>query len=148
MNSYEIINEYDEESYEILNKVLDKTLEKEDVTNAIFSVILIDNERMQKLNKEYRNIDYGTDVLSFAYEDNESEKLPYRMLGEIFINIDRMKMQAKEYGHSETREIAFLAVHGLLHLLGFDHTKSKEDERVMFALQREVLNEFEETRKA
>lgn len=148
MNEYEIINEYKGDiNYDYLPKVIDKTLEMENVTKAIFSIILINDDTMHELNKTYRGIDRSTDVLSFAYEDNETKKNEYRILGEIFISIPKMKEQALEYGHSETRELSFLVVHGLLHLLGYDHTLGKKEEIEMFSRQELVLNEFEETRR-
>lgn len=148
MNSYEIINEFKEDfKYDYLPKIIDKCLEMEMVENAVFSIIFIDDAYMHELNKTYRGIDRSTDVLSFAYEDNESVEMEYRMLGEIFVSIPKMREQAKEYGHSETRELSFLVVHGILHLLGYDHTRSEEEEKEMFRRQELVLNEFEETRK-
>jgi len=148
LNHYEVICEYkDKVNYDILYKVLDKALEMENVSNAYFSVILIDDKKMHELNKTYRGIDRSTDVLSFAYEDNNNEDLDIRILGEIFISIPKMMEQAKDYGHSETRELAFLAVHGLLHLIGYDHTLGKKEEIKMFSHQEAVLNEFEETKK-
>ncbi len=147
MNKYEIINEYEDFEYGYLNKIIDKALEMEKVKNAIFTIIFIDDEKMHELNYTYRGIDRSTDVLSFAYEDNEKEKTDIRMLGEIFVSIPKMKAQALEYGHSETRELSFLVVHGILHLLGYDHTLGKKEEEDMFRRQELVLNEFEETRK-
>lgn len=148
MNHYEIINEYNNNlKYDYLPKIIDKCLELEHVNNAIFTIIFIDDEKMHELNKTYRNIDRTTDVLSFAYEDNETQKQSFRMLGEIFISIPKMKEQAKSYEHSETRELSFLTVHGILHLLGYDHTLGKKEEEEMFSRQELVLNEFEETRK-
>ena len=120
----------------------------EGVHNSFFEVILVDNNTIQKINKDYRNIDRVTDVISFAFEDNDKDLYNgIRMLGEIYICIPRMKEQAAMYGHSETREIAFLAVHGLLHLLGYDHTKSKEEEKIMFGKQELVLNGFNKTKR-
>ena len=120
----------------------------EGVHNSFFEVILVDNNTIQKINKEYRNIDRVTDVISFAFEDNDKDLYNgIRMLGEIYICIPRMKEQTVMYGHSETREIAFLAVHGLLHLLGYDHTKSKEEEKIMFGKQELVLNGFNKTKR-
>ena len=130
MNHYEIINEYNGEvKYDFLPKIIDKCLEMEHVENAIFSIIFIDDEKMHELNKTYRGIDRTTDVLSFAYEDNETIECDYRMLGEIFVSIPKMKGQAIEYGHSETRELSFLVVHGILHLLGYDHTLGEKEEK-------------------
>lgn len=149
MNHYDIINEFKEEvKCDYLPKIIDKCLEMEHVENAVFTIIFIDDEKMHELNKTYRGIDRTTDVLSFAYEDNETMKCDIRMLGEIFVSIPKMKEQAKEYGHSETRELSFLVVHGILHLLGYDHTLGEKEEKEMFSRQELVLNEFEETRKA
>ena len=149
MNHYDIINEFKEEvKCDYLPKVIDKCLEIEHVENAVFTIIFIDDEKMHELNKTYRGIDRTTDVLSFAYEDNETMKCDIRMLGEIFVSIPKMKEQAKDYGHSETRELSFLVVHGILHLLGYDHTLGEKEEKEMFSRQELVLNEFEETRKA
>lgn len=107
----------------------------------IFEVNLVDRKTIHELNKNYRNVDRETDVISFAFEDNVKEidmSLP-RVLGEIFICIDVAKDQAEAYGHSFKREVSFLFVHGLLHLLSYDHMK-KEDEEIMFKLQDEILD--------
>lgn len=148
MIDYSITNEFGyEEDYSYLDDVIKRTLQHEKVENANFSIVFVGNEKIQEINREYRKIDKITDVISFAFEDNA--KMRYnsmRFLGEIFICIPRMKEQAKEYGHSEVRELAFLTVHGLLHLLGYDHM-NKEDEEVMFKLQEEVLDEDERTRR-
>ena len=141
MNKFTIDNEYGYKNYSYLRKVLNGALKHEKVNNAIFSVIFVDNDTIQEINKEYRGIDRVTDVISFAFED--SGKQVYnnvRLLGEIYICIPRMIEQANEYGHSEKRELSFLAVHGLLHLLGYDHM-NKEDEEVMFGKQELILDE-------
>jgi probable rRNA maturation factor len=147
MNKFEIVNDYGYKYDDVIKRVLKKILKEENVKNAIFTIILTDEDTIHKLNKDYRSIDSVTDVLSFAYEDNEKIHLTKeRILGEIFICIPRMKEQALNYGHSETRELAFLCVHGLLHLLGYDH-HTKEEEVVMFGIQERILNEFRSTRK-
>ena len=149
MNEFEIIDEYGcNFDYSYLNKVINKTLEMEHVDASIFSIIFIDDIKMYELNKTYRNIDRTTDVLSFAFEDNNKLCYNIRHLGEIFVSIPKMQEQAKEYGHSETRELAFLVVHGLLHLLGYDHTLGEKEEKEMFLKQELVLNEFEETKRS
>lgn len=148
MNEYEIVNESKMEvDYSFLPKVIDKCLSLEGVKSSIFSIIFIDDEKMQELNNTYRGIDRTTDVLSFAFEDNEEVIGSNRILGSIFVSIPKMEEQAREYGHSKTRELSFLVVHGLLHLLGYDHTKGEKEEKEMFSRQELVLNEFEETRK-
>ena len=113
--------------------------------NALVSLALIDDEKIQEINKQYRNIDKSTDVISFAFLDNNENRdkiLKSKkdvVLGDIYISIDHALAQSKAYGHSEKREFSFLFVHGLLHLLGYDHIK-KEDEEIMFPLQEEILS--------
>lgn len=139
---YDIIDNYGYNDYEYLNEVLDYAINKLDIKNSIFDIIFIDDEEMHKLNKEYRGIDRTTDVLSFALNDNKHIDTFINSLGDIFISIPKMKSQAEEYGHSEKRELSFLALHGLLHLLGYDHTLGKKEEEEMFGLQKEILNEL------
>lgn len=148
MNKFEIIDEYGYKDYKYLRKILKKALKMEGVKSSVFTIILIDDEKMHELNKEYRGIDRTTDVLSFAFEDNNKMSYNIRQLGEIFISIPKMKGQAIEYGHSEKRELAFLAVHGLLHLLGYDHTKGVKEEKEMFSKQELVLDGFKETKRS
>lgn len=140
MNNYTIVDNNLYNDYDYLYEVLDATLEHEKVTNAIFSVVFVEDEEIHKMNKEYRGVDRITDVISFALEDNKDiEYDGIRVLGDIFICIPQMKRQATEYGHSEKRELAFLTVHGILHLLGYDHM-NEEDEKRMFALQELILD--------
>ena len=112
--------------------------------DPIVSVSFVDNKYIHKINKKYRQIDRPTDVISFAFLDAEGnyDKILYSqgpvVLGDIYISVDKAKEQAEEYGHSLHRELCFLFVHGLLHLLGYDHMK-KEDEEVMFKLQDDIL---------
>ena len=144
MKQFDITNEYNyKENYDYLNKVIEHTLEKLKVENAHLSIILIDDDLMHDMNKRYRGIDRTTDVLSFAYEDNQKIKCEVRELGDIFISIPKMQCHATEYGHSEKRELSFLVVHGILHLLGFDHTIDSEHEKEQFDLQDEILNELD-----
>ena len=147
MNEIDLINETKEEiDLDDLRKVIDKALESENVSNAIMNVIIIDNERIHEINKEYRGIDRPTDVISFALEDDKTfVNTDFRVLGDIYISIDKVHEQAKIYGHSERRELSFLTVHGVLHLLGFDHME-KEDEIVMFKKQDEILDSLGITR--
>lgn len=143
LNQFEIINETNEEIIELdrIEELLNFALEKEKLENVEFNVIIIDNEKIREINREYRNIDRETDVISFALEDNDSIELPYRLLGDIYISIDKAKGQAIEYGHSLLRELGFLSIHGLLHLLGYDHM-NEYDEKIMFERQELILNEF------
>lgn len=139
MNQYEINDNYGYQNYEYLDEVITKVFEHEHVHNAICSIIFVDNEEIHQINKERRGVDRATDVISFALEDSPDDFDEFRILGDIFISIPKMQEQAKEYGHSEKRELSFLVVHGLLHLLGYDHMKSKKDEEIMFSLQDEIL---------
>lgn len=109
-----------------------------------FNIIFVSKEEIQRINREFRKIDRVTDVISFSLCDDE-ELVPTNELGDIFICVDRAIEQAKEYGHSISREIAFLAVHGYLHLCGFDHM-TKEDEEIMFKKQDDILNQAGITR--
>lgn len=141
---FEIINETNEDIKELenINEFLNFVVKKEKLENCLFNVIIVDNDYIHKLNKEYRGIDRPTDVISFALEDEEdSIKLDFRVLGDIYISLDKTYEQAKLYDHSFLRELSFLTIHGLLHLLGYDHMV-KEDEKVMFKKQEELLNEF------
>ena len=119
--------------YQRLIKRLFKPINRKDSFNLIF----VTEEEIQEINRTYRNIDKVTDVISFAQIDEEN-RTDYRSLGDIFICVKRAYDQAKEYNHSSAREFAFLAVHGYLHLCGFDHM-TKEDEEVMFKIQDDIL---------
>ena len=104
-------------------------------------VTIVDNKLIHEVNRDYRNIDRPTDVISFAFQDDENEKRINGCqinLGQIIISYEKAEQQAKEYGHSLKREMSFLFTHGILHLLGYDHMK-KEEEIVMFKLQDEIL---------
>ena len=122
-------------------------MKKEKLNHTSFNVIIVDNNYIHELNKNYRDIDRETDVITFALEDEDSVKLPgdMRILGDIYISINKARSQAIEYGHSFEREICFLAVHGFYHLLGYDHM-NEEEEKVMFGKQEEVLSEYGVTR--
>ena len=142
MENYSIIDNNLYQNYDYLNEVINHTLEVMDAKGAIFTIIFVTPEEIHELNKQYRGVDRVTDVISFALEDAHDVSLTdVRVLGDIYICIDRMKEQALEYGHSETRELSFLTVHGLLHLLGYDH-QTKEDEEVMFGIQRKILSDL------
>lgn len=130
-------NNYEEDFTAIIEQAL-KTLHIEDDVEV--SCVLVDDERIHEINKEYRHIDRSTDVISFAMEDNDQfyvEGMP-RTLGDIFISVDHAKKQAEEYGHSLRREMCFLFTHGILHLLGYDHM-TDEQEKEMFGLQDQIL---------
>ena len=143
MNEITVINETDENiDKKLLNEVASFALVHEKVEKALVNIIIVDNVEIRKINKEYRGIDRETDVISFALEDDDTFiELPIRVLGDIYISIDKVKSQASEYGHSEIREICFLVVHGILHLLGYDHMNIA-DELVMFSKQDKILDEL------
>ena len=142
MENYSIIDNNLYQNYDYLNEVINHTLDVMDAKESIFTIIFVTKEEIHELNKQYRGVDRVTDVISFALEDvNDVSLSDIRVLGDIYICIDRMKEQAIEYNHSETRELSFLTVHGLLHLLGYDH-QTKEDEEVMFNLQRKILSDL------
>lgn len=130
---------YEKEFQDILTQTA-KTLKlKEDYC---CSLILVDEQQIHEINRDYRNIDRPTDVISFAMKDSEDEMMLDEIddeLGDIFINVKAVVDQAKSYGHSERREICFLFTHGLLHLLGYDHMEI-DDEKIMFGLQDVILN--------
>lgn len=135
------------ESYEqFYLELMDVTFKKLNIKcDPIVSVSIVDNRYIHKINKKYRGIDRPTDVISFAFLDSENnyDKILFSpgpiVLGDIYISLDKAKEQAKEYGHSLHRELSFLFVHGLLHLLGYDHM-NEDEEKVMFKLQEEILS--------
>lgn len=114
--------------------------------NYEIDVSLVDDEEIHQINRDYRKVDRVTDVISFAFNDDDNPadiilnpEVP-RMLGEILICLPQAKRQAEQIGNSLQRELSFLFVHGLLHLLGYDHMKP-EDEAIMFPLQDKILEE-------
>ena len=144
MNEVELVKNVDIDIPELeeVEKFINFALKKLELDNVVFNVIIIDNEEIHKINKEYRGIDRPTDVISFALEDDDSfVQLDKRILGDIYISIDKAKEQANEYGHKLLRELCFLTIHGILHLLGYDHM-TEEDEKVMFGLQERILSEY------
>ncbi|MFJ7828839.1 rRNA maturation RNase YbeY [Peribacillus sp. NPDC046944] len=141
-------NEVTEKGQQLVESILQFAANKEKIEEGTeLSVTFVDNKRIQEINKEYRNKDSATDVISFALEEMGEEEVEIigaempRMLGDIIISIERTKEQAEEYGHSFDRELGFLALHGFLHLLGYDHM-TEEDEKVMFSRQKEILGEY------
>ena len=105
-------------------------------------VIFVNNDEIHELNKEYRNIDRETDVITFRLADYEEVVVNgVTILGDTYISLDKALSQSIEYGHSYRRELSFLLVHGFLHLLGYDHM-TEEDEKVMFGLQEEILDGY------
>ncbi len=141
---FEIFNETDKEIEELetLHNYIKYVVKKLELEKCEFNIIIVDNEKIHEINKEYRNVDRETDVISFAMEDEKDVEYPdFRLLGDIYISLDKVISQANEYGHSRLREICFLATHGILHLLGYDHME-KEEEEEMFKLQNELLDGY------
>lgn len=141
---FEIFNESNKEIKELdkLQEYMKFVVEKLEIPTAIFNIIFVDNERIHEINKEYRKVDRVTDVISFALEDNPDIVYEdFRLLGDIYIAIDVAYDQAIEYNHSREREVCFLATHGVLHLLGYDHM-NEEEEKEMFGIQEELLKEY------
>lgn len=154
MISIDVINEQeeiaiDDKDVDLIESVIKEAAKLEGIMSGEVVVSLVDNQRIHELNKDYRNIDRPTDVLSFAMNDyveddmeihyDEEEDADFTdTLGDIIISLPKTKEQAEEYGHSFERELGFLAVHGFLHLLGYDH-ETEEDEKIMFEKQDEVL---------
>lgn len=121
-------------------KVIKKAFRKIKNKNQM-EIIFVRPETIKDLNKTYRNINEETDVLSFVNDEEESNSL-----GDVFISLNRAYEQAEKFGHTIKREIAFLAVHGYLHLIGYDH-ETKDEEKIMFAKQEEILNKAKITRE-
>ncbi|PWU68486.1 MULTISPECIES: rRNA maturation RNase YbeY [Gracilibacillus] len=133
---------------ELISRLLSYAATEEKIPdNAELSLTFVDNEEIQRLNKEYRSLDRPTDVLSFALEEEQEGELAINgeglplVLGDIIISVTKAEEQAKEYNHSLSRELGFLALHGFLHLLGYDHME-KDEETKMFSRQEEILNGF------
>lgn len=143
----------DEHALAFVSKVLEHASRHENTGQAEVSVTFTDNESIRVINRDYRGKDQPTDVISFSMEEEGEEEIAIvgatgsRMLGDIIISVERTKSQAEEYGHSFERELGFLAVHGFLHLLGYDHM-NEQDEKAMFAKQEEILASLGVTRDA
>lgn len=139
-----LVNEYKDEKYihlsdiKNLSKVMAKTAkEAKNFKRSSLTIILVDDKKMTEMNKEYRSFDKTTDVLTFRSDDEIIIEEDY--MGEIYISLDRLEKQASELGHSNRRELDFLALHGMLHLLNIDHERSEEEEKYMFGLQNEIM---------
>lgn len=132
---------------EKLKEIVRFTLKKENCENGMLNIIFVNNEEIHAINKKYRGINRVTDVISFALEDDNTLINPsdMRILGDIYVSLEKALEQAKEYEHSFERELSFLVVHGVYHLLGYDHM-DKTEEKIMFAKQEEVLDAFAITR--
>lgn len=137
----------DDETLDIIKKVIEETLDYENFTkNVEISFSIVTNNEIKEINNKFRKINKETDVLSFPLLtdfniDTNTPPITPLSLGDIIISIEKAKSQAKEYGHTLVRELAFLTVHSMLHLLGYDHM-TKEEEKIMFKKQDEILNKL------
>ena len=139
----DLVNE--EEIREYVQKVLEKEYESE--APVYMSLLFTGNHEIQVINREYRDKDQPTDVISFAYHETEDFDIgPYDTLGDIVISLERVVEQAKEYNHSDKRELFYVLTHGILHLLGYDHIE-EEDKKEMRAKEEEILGSFGYTRE-
>lgn len=136
----------------LLEKTVQVTVQQENPhLDPEVSILLVDDPAIQELNCQYRGIDRPTDVLSFAMEEETEDSPPFispeedNILGDIVISLETARRQAEEYGHSLERELGFLTVHGVLHLLGYDHG-TKEEETTMRAKEEAVLGVLDLTR--
>ena len=139
----DLVNE--EETREYVQKVLEKEYESE--APVYMSLLFTGNDEIQVINREYRDKDQPTDVISFAYHETEDFDIgPYDTLGDIVISLERVVEQAKEYNHSDKRELFYVLTHGILHLLGYDHIE-EEDKKEMRDKEEEILGSFGYTRE-
>ena len=142
-----------EDIEQLIEQCTAAALEEEGIDDiAEVSVTLVDNEGIRELNREHREIDRETDVLSFPLGDDDGYEIDPDndaiMLGDIVISLEKAAQQAQEYGHSYRREVAFLITHSLFHLLGYDHVNGEEEEKIMFGKQEKVLEKLGITRES
>ncbi len=140
----------------VIEKVLNKCFEEENLENSklYITITLTNPENIRTINKQYRNIDRATDVLSFPmFEKEELDKKIKNndfehqdVLGDLVISIEKVKEQAEEYGHSFERELSYMVVHGFYHLMGYDHIK-EEDKKIMRPKEEKILNDLKILRK-
>ncbi|WP_313903024.1 rRNA maturation RNase YbeY [Planococcus salinarum] len=140
-----------ETDMQFVERILQHAAKEEKIEDAELSVSFVTNDKIREINREYRDKDQPTDVISFAMEEQGEGEVVIqdsgepRVLGDIIISLDRTREQAADYGHSFERELGFLAVHGFLHLMGYDHM-NEEDEKNMFAKQDVILSSLGITR--
>ncbi len=139
--NYSNMGYYSEELEALIRQVLTKGAELQKVPDAAeISVLICDGPVIHELNRTYRDVDAPTDVLSFALNEGEDDVPEEESeLGDIVINLDRAEEQAREYGHSREREVAYLSVHGFLHILGYDHY-DPEEKKAMRAAEEAILS--------
>lgn len=140
----------------VIEKVLNKCFKEENLENSklYITITLTNPENIRIINKQYRNIDRATDVLSFPmFEKEELDKKIQNndfehqdVLGDLIISIEKVKEQAEEYGHSFERELSYMVVHGFCHLMGYDHIK-EEDKKIMRPKEEKILNDLQILRK-
>ena len=139
--------ELDEEIKHEIIRAVETMGDLYDAANCEVSITVTDDQRIHDLNLQYRGIDRPTDVLSFAFNESEEPQIDYGdeehvdQLGDIVVNVERAREQANEYGHSFKREMIFLIVHGMLHLLGYDHI-DEDERREMEAEQKFIMSEL------
>lgn len=150
--------EISKEVYDAMRAAIEHSLRYEGFEeDAQVSLTIVDDAEIQRINREFRNVDRPTDVLSFPMlefdgdgvadiDDSDCTEEGKVILGDIIISAERAKRQAEEYGHSFLREMAFLTVHSMLHLLGYDHVDDEEGEKIMIKKQKEILEELGITR--
>lgn len=126
----------------LIKELVGSILEKLSLTGVEVSITLTDDQTIRNINREWRGKDKPTDVLSFPQDDSIGYR--YRVLGDVVISLPYARRQAEEIGLTYREEVLRLLVHGILHLLGYDHERSQEDERVMFALQEEIINHLKD----
>lgn len=142
------IIDVDRKTYGLIRRSINAALKYEEFEkDSEVSVTLVDNEAIHALNLEARGVDRPTDVLSFPMFDDDFDDGEAAILGDIVLSLEKAREQAEQYGHSIEREIAFLTVHSVLHLLGYDHELSEEDEKEMFFKQDEILKIMKLTRE-
>jgi len=143
MVDFSVINECNSSIFEIkeLDQFISYVVKYLNLENVLFNVIIVDDDKIKYLNTAYRKIDKITDVITFALEDDIGIELPKRVLGDVYICESKVIDQALSYEHSVKRELFFLCLHGILHLLKFDHMNS-DDEKIMFDLQDKILTDY------
>jgi probable rRNA maturation factor len=137
-----------DEHFQLIKNIFTLAGKKEEIDGEVeISVTFVNEEKIQQLNREYRDKDQPTDVLSFAMEDFDEDEIEIvgdslpRALGDIIISVPHISEQAEKFNHTFERELGFLALHGFLHLLGYDH-ETEEEEKEMFGKQSEILDEY------